>query len=108
MNYFFTDTAFGNLALHVEDNPLQVMQNRDKLSKNVGGKKLIFMDQVHGDTIEVIDRNSPATVSQCDAMITKDREVALCVMVADCIPVILYDEVPVSYTHLTLPTNREV
>lgn len=93
MNYFFTDASFGNLALHVEDNPYHVAQNREKLSTRVGGKKLIFMDQVHGDTIEVVDRNSLTTVPECDAMLTNDSEVALCVMVADCIPVILYDEV---------------
>ena len=90
MNYFFTDVSFGNLALHVEDNPLFVKKNRAKLLSKTGGKKLIFMQQVHGDKIEIVDKNSKNLI--CDAMITKDKGIALCVMVADCIPVILYDE----------------
>jgi len=90
MKYFFTDSSFGNLALHVENNPLHVKNNRAKLSTKVSNKKLIFMEQVHGDKVEVVDKNSEHLV--CDAMITQDKDVALCVMVADCIPVILYDE----------------
>ena len=65
--------------------------DRAKLQAKVGDKKLVFMKQVHGDIVEVVDRHS--VVKECDAMITSDTGVALCVVVADCIPVILEDRV---------------
>ncbi|MBL0686820.1 MAG: peptidoglycan editing factor PgeF [Sulfurospirillum sp.] len=74
--YFFTDRVIG--------------VNQDKLQQKVNSKKLIFMKQIHGDNIEVIDKNS--TIKECDAMITIDKNIALCVVVADCIPVILIDK----------------
>ncbi len=77
MNYFFTDRFIGT--------------DRDKLQKKVGSKKLIFMKQIHSDRIEVVNKNS--LIKECDALITTDKDVALCVVVADCIPVILIDEV---------------
>jgi hypothetical protein len=77
MQYFFTDKFIGI--------------DREKLQKKVGDKKLVFMKQIHSDIVAIVDRNSP--VMECDAMITNDKGVALCVVVADCIPVILKDNV---------------
>lgn len=77
MQHFFTDRFSG--------------VQRDKLQNRVGDKKLIFMKQVHGDRVEVVDKNS--SLKECDAMVSIDKDVALCVVVADCIPVILKDEV---------------
>ena len=75
--YFFTDRFTG--------------VDKEKLQKKVGSKKLVFMKQIHSDIVEVVDKNTP--LKECDAMVTKDKDVALCVVVADCIPVILKDEV---------------
>ncbi len=75
--HFFTDRFVG--------------VDREKLQAKVGSKKLVFMKQVHGDKVEVVDKNT--ALRECDAMITTDRDVALCVVVADCIPVVLVDEV---------------
>lgn len=77
MVYFFTDRFTG--------------VDREKLQKKVGDKKLVFMKQIHSDIVAVVDKSSP--VIECDAMITNDKDVALCVVVADCIPVILRDNV---------------
>jgi len=77
MQHFFTDKFIGI--------------DREKLQKKVGDKKLVFMKQIHSDIVTIVDRNSP--VMECDAMITNDKNVALCVVVADCIPVILKDNV---------------
>ena len=76
MAYFFTDRRIG--------------QNREKLQKEVGERKLLFMKQTHSDIVEVVDKNW--TIKECDAMITIDKDVALCVVVADCIPVVLEDK----------------
>ena len=77
MSYFFTDRFVG--------------VDRNKLQKRVGSKKLIFMKQVHGNEVKIVDNNTP--LQECDAMITNDSTVALCVVVADCIPVIFKDSI---------------
>lgn len=52
------------------------------------------MEQVHGDNIEIIDKDFDfATVLVCDAVITALKNVPLMVMVADCIPILIYDPV---------------
>jgi len=81
-----------NLAFHVGDNPEDVKKNRELLKETLGVSKLVFMDQVHGDTIVLIERDTYETLT-CDAMITQQPDVALAVMVADCIPILLYDAV---------------
>ena len=101
MQYLFSNRFGGvskspfdslNLALHVEDNSDDVVQNRAILAKKLGTKNLVFMEQIHKANIEIITKNRAKTVPKTDAMITDIKGVALCVMVADCIPVLLYDE----------------
>ncbi|WP_024954231.1 peptidoglycan editing factor PgeF [Sulfurospirillum arcachonense] len=76
--YFFTDRFVG--------------VDREKLQKKVGNKKLIFMNQIHSSNVKVVNKNSPSALEKTDAMITNDKDVALCVVVADCNPVIFLDE----------------
>jgi polyphenol oxidase len=81
-----------NLALHVGDDPNNVLENREQLAKNNGLNlsDLIFMNQVHGTIVETvgIDSMQPLT---CDAMITNIKNKALMVMVADCVPILFAD-----------------
>ncbi len=100
MKYLFTKRSGGfstgaydslNLALHVGDNPEDVESNREALAKKIGTKNLVFMEQIHKDNIEIITNKNPTKVMTCDGMITNLKDVALCVMVADCIPVLFYD-----------------
>ncbi len=102
MRYLFRDRFDGvsqkpfdslNLALHVGDNPLHVEENREIFAREIGAKNLVFMDQVHGDHIEVIRDVNTKKVLKTDAMISNLKDIALCVMVADCIPVLFFDEV---------------
>lgn len=101
MQYRFT-TRFGgvsqapfdslNLALHVGDDPLHVKKNRELLQEDMGVSKLVFMDQIHGDKVVLIEHGDEE-MPTCDAMITEHPDIALCVMVADCIPILYYDAV---------------
>ena len=99
MQYCFTNRFGGvsvapyesyNFGLHVGDEPAHVYQNRETLKASLGVSKIVFMNQVHGDKIVCI--HSGDETPTCDAMITQQRGIALCVMVADCIPILLYDE----------------
>jgi len=88
MRYVFTTRHDGNMGLHVGDIPLHVHQNRERLAQKVG-LKLLFMNQVHGDRVEIVDEHTG--VLSCDAMISQAKGVGLCVMGADCIPLLFYD-----------------
>jgi len=100
--HFFTDRRGGeslgvyesfNLALHVGDDPAIVNSNREKIGPAQ------FMNQVHGDHIEVIDALS-VEIPTCDGLITKTPNLSLAVMVADCIPLLLVAKEVVGAIHV--------
>jgi YfiH family protein len=106
MDSFFTNRHGGfshgdysswNLASHVGDDPTDVERNREKLRERVG--QFAIMSQVHGDNIFVVDQ-VPAQVPVADALITANPEIALVVMVADCIPLLLRSESLVAAVHV--------
>ncbi|MCH9814210.1 MAG: peptidoglycan editing factor PgeF [Epsilonproteobacteria bacterium] len=84
-----------NLALHVGDDLQKVLENRTLLAKRSDFllENLIYMDQVHGARIEVIDHCALNKINNCDALVTNQKNIPLMVMVADCIPILLYDPV---------------
>ncbi|WP_285250943.1 polyphenol oxidase family protein [Pseudarthrobacter sp. fls2-241-R2A-168] len=88
----FTNADAGNLALHVGDDAGAVSRRRRDLERAIGvaPQGLRFMNQVHGNTVTVMDQDTAAP--EADAMVS--RGVPLAVMVADCIPVLLAGESP--------------
>lgn len=99
MRYLFTDRFGGaslppfeslNVGLHVGDDPLTVHDNRHIVRQKIGASKLVFMEQIHGDAIVRIETGDETP--ECDAMITDQKGIGLVVMVADCIPIVLWDE----------------
>jgi YfiH family protein len=106
MESFFTNRHGGfshgdysswNLASHVGDDPADVELNRAKLRERVG--EFAIMSQVHGDKVVVLDE-LPADVPVADALITANPNLALVVMVADCIPLLLKSEKLVAAVHV--------
>lgn len=93
----FTARDFGSLT---EEN------NRLQLRNFLGTKNVAFMRQNHGDNFQII--NTQATPNQSvitsedgtDALITTDKNVALCVMVADCLPVLIDGQNVVAAVHV--------
>jgi copper oxidase (laccase) domain-containing protein len=99
VNFRFTDSTGGNsagafrsrnLALHVGDQPEFVERNRIELSDEID-RPIQFMNQVHGNEVEVIAQLSHASPT-ADALVTTNSAIALAVMVADCIPLLLSNE----------------
>ena len=82
-----------NLAGHVGDLPANVAKNREILAKQIGvaPRDLKFMRQIHSNRVEIL-RNIDDELPPCDGVITALRDVALCVLVADCSPVLIADE----------------
>jgi len=92
--YDFTTTKDGNLAFHTKDDEQNVIKNRQKLAQKMGYsyEKLIYMNQIHSNNVQIVDENSPKLIENCDAIITNSKNLPLMVMVADCIPILLFDE----------------
>lgn len=47
------------------------------------------MEQIHSNIVKVVEENK--TVYKCDALVTNKKNTPLMVMVADCIPILFYD-----------------
>ena len=90
-----------NLGLHVEDKSEAVLENRRRLADALAVEPASFVipRQIHQGrvtTITSVDRGRGAKAAEdaipdTDALITEDRDVMLAVMLADCVPVILFD-----------------
>ncbi len=87
----FTSRYFGSLA-----DP-STGETLPQLSKLIG-KPTQLMQQVHGDQVVVVD--SPTTIPTADALVTNNKEIALAVRVADCIPLLMYSENVVAAVHV--------
>lgn len=82
-----------NLGDHVGDDPAAVSANRKRLAAAIGLKpeRVVWMNQVHGDRVEVVDGPRPGAVDNTDALVTTTARLALAVVTADCVPVLLGD-----------------
>ncbi|OBH92715.1 peptidoglycan editing factor PgeF [Mycobacterium sp. E2733] len=81
-----------NLGDHVGDDPAAVAANRNRLATAIGlgPDRVVWMNQVHGDRVEVVDGPQSA-VDHTDALVTSTPRLALAVVSADCVPVLLAD-----------------
>ena len=84
-----------NLAEHVGDRPDAVAANRKRLATGIGlsAQRLVWMEQMHGHTVTVIDGPRLRPVPASDAVVTARPRLAVAVLVADCVPVLLADPV---------------
>lgn len=83
-----------NLAEHVGDNPNAVAANRAILFQKTGLTNLRYCRQVHGtDVINIVDQapSTPTLLPEADALVTAQRDVALAIFTADCIPIFILD-----------------
>ncbi len=85
-----------NLGDHVGDDPAAVAANRNRLATAIGlgPDRVVWMNQVHGDNVEVVDGPRRAAVGGkggTDALVTNTPRLALAVVTADCVPVLLAD-----------------
>ncbi|WP_254790431.1 peptidoglycan editing factor PgeF [Blastococcus tunisiensis] len=82
-----------NLGEHVGDDPADVAANRDRVARelSVPRDRLVWMSQVHGTGVAVVDRPQEGPVAGTDALVSATPGLVLCVLVADCVPVLLAD-----------------
>lgn len=82
-----------NLGDHVGDDPEAVAANRQRLADAVGLEpgQFVWMEQLHTNTVTVVDEPADQPVPATDAVVTTTPGLALAVLVADCVPVLLAD-----------------
>ena len=83
-----------NLGGHVGDDPAAVAANRDRLLRATGLEDIVWMEQLHTNTVTVVGaerRGNPEPVEATDALVTTEKRLGLGVLVADCTPVLLVD-----------------
>lgn len=70
---------------------LNIIFNTDNMSPAIGRKPIMQMDQTHSSTVNFIYGNKQIYKST-DALITSNRDIALQVKVADCMPIFIFDK----------------
>ncbi|MEU8894282.1 peptidoglycan editing factor PgeF [Nocardia sp. NPDC048505] len=83
-----------NLGDHVGDEPNAVRRNRERLAEGIGltPDRLVWMEQIHGRTVEIVDGPRAEAVPATDALVTTVPNLALVTLSADCVPILLSDD----------------
>lgn len=79
----------------------EVIANRKILANHLSTKlsNFVFLNQVAGNNVEVVSKTNAGAstleystaISKTDALITKDKNLFLSILSADCVPVLLFD-----------------
>jgi len=90
-----------SLALHTGEKAEKIVENRYKLASLLHwDEKLYFAmaNQTHSNHIAVIEKHAnqgwdrlDTAIEDCDAMITNQKNIVLCILTADCVPILLCD-----------------
>jgi hypothetical protein len=82
-----------NLGDHVGDDPAAVAANRKRLGTAIGlgADRVVWMNQVHSDHVEVVDGPRDIPLDNADGLVTRTPRLVLAVVTADCVPVLLAD-----------------
>jgi len=80
-----------NIAYHVNDSPSNVDENRQLLNNELPANA-IWLDQIHSNKVIEVSSNSDLNlVKQADALFTREMNLPLAIMTADCLPILLTD-----------------
>ena len=83
-----------NLALHVGDDAQKVLENRERLRRELGVDEILWIDQTHSNRI-FSDLSpefyGPEGIPSADASLSRIPGHACAVMTADCVPILLSD-----------------
>ena len=90
-----------NLALHVGDNPQNVLTNRKRFaaSLDLNAEDIVTPNQVHGDRVLKVDESHKGrgaidyddAIKETDALITNTPDLPLMLCFADCVPILFVD-----------------
>ena len=90
-----------NLGPRVGDDPANVLANRERLLGAFGMEleRSVWCRQIHADGVAVVDAgdagrgaaDEASVIEGADALVTATPGLPLCVKVADCVPVVVFD-----------------
>ena len=79
-----------NLGDHVQDDEAAVQANRTRLQHHMAPARPVFLKQVHGVDVALLDARTPQGAT-ADACVSTQANVACTIMVADCMPLLFTD-----------------
>jgi len=96
---FYTLTNFAKLPIIIAistikqgDMRRKSEENLAKFAQKIGIDRVVRAEQIHGNKVVVVGKeNAGDTIEGADALVTKESGLGLAVIIADCLPVILYD-----------------
>lgn len=63
------------------------------IENNINPSKIVFASQIHGTYVQkVSSADANSFISNCDGLITDDKNIYLCIFTADCMPVFMADK----------------
>ncbi|GIW44165.1 MAG: laccase domain protein [Candidatus Binatia bacterium] len=79
-----------NLSASVGDHPSAVAENWARVQRAFPEVQLwLRMRQVHGTAVRVVDHVPSGEPPECDGLVTNMHGAAVCVLTADCVPILL-------------------
>jgi hypothetical protein len=83
-----------NLGLRTDDAPSNVKENRERLFNALGvhGEAVASCRQIHGNSVIRVDGRQ-TDAPEGDAILTSTAGIMLMLLMADCVPVLVYDPV---------------
>ena len=84
-----------NCGLGSNDSEKNILDNLSIVTKKIGINKnnLFLMNQTHSNKVVIIDEsNKNIQRVDADALITKNKNIAISVLTADCVPILIYEK----------------
>ncbi len=97
-----TQAAYSaSLALHTGEDAAQIVANRKAIAKELvpyGRFDFVTAQQTHSDHVHIVCQKQTRgwytqkdAVAECDALVTAQKGIMLCILTADCVPILLCD-----------------
>ena len=82
-----------NCGIGSNDDINNVKKNLEIVSKSfdIQSNKLALMNQTHSNKVLIIENINNFKRFDCDALLTTNNDIALCVLTADCAPILIYE-----------------
>ena len=80
-----------NLSNQVGDSPDSVKMNRDLIKQDLQAANLVFANQIHSNYVVEITQDNLDKIADADAIVTKEKGIALAITHADCQAVLIFD-----------------
>ncbi|NGX33816.1 MAG: Laccase domain protein YfiH [Candidatus Anoxychlamydiales bacterium] len=80
-----------NLSKQVGDSPDSVKMNRARIKEDIQAKNLVFANQIHSNYVVEITKDNIDKLFDCDAFVTKEKDIALAITHADCQAALFFD-----------------